>query len=407
MAGVSKTYDPDLLLKDDGAVTASAAAQVDSSDKILDLGSGLVEGDIIIDVSACELDTQDEKYVISAQISNSDDFSEDNYEMMAVPLGSAGVNLFTEIDLISGYTSHKETPVAGVNAISGYATIGNSAGTLDYPSATVPGITSATYDLDITIDGGSNLQLAIALLDTDTWAQIAGKIQVALRAADGAKLHTVAINGNFIRVTSVSTGTSSTVLIAAGTAGSGGGDLLTAIDAISGYTPTLPTPVAGINATAGYAEISNSGSLGAFTGATVPGIRTRDYNVDITIDGGSALKLVVALTELMTWTQICAAIQVALRAADSGNLHTVAIVGNNIRVTSVSTGASSAVLVANGTFGAGGLIFGDVDLGVGRYIIPFNNIALNGEIKRYLRLYHTITGTVTTGINYTAYLAKR
>jgi hypothetical protein len=86
----NKTFDVDLELKDAGLLAASAACQVDSAAQIVDLGDGLVEGDIIIDVSACEVASDDEKYVIGAQISSSATFASDIYEVCTLPLGSAG-----------------------------------------------------------------------------------------------------------------------------------------------------------------------------------------------------------------------------------------------------------------------------------------------------------------------------
>lgn len=86
---VTKTFDSLLELKDAYLVASSAAAQVDSSNKIIDLGSGDVEGDIIIDVSACEVDNSDEMYIIGAQISSSASFASDIYEICSLKLGDA------------------------------------------------------------------------------------------------------------------------------------------------------------------------------------------------------------------------------------------------------------------------------------------------------------------------------
>ena len=58
------TYDTDLELKAAGLVAASA----DGS--ILDLGAGLVEGNLVIDASAIEVATGDEIYTISLEASN-------------------------------------------------------------------------------------------------------------------------------------------------------------------------------------------------------------------------------------------------------------------------------------------------------------------------------------------------
>jgi hypothetical protein len=87
---LSKTFDANLELKDAGLVASSAAATVDSAAKILDLGTGLFEGDIIIDVSACEVASDDEKYVIGAQISSSASFASDVYEVASLQLGASG-----------------------------------------------------------------------------------------------------------------------------------------------------------------------------------------------------------------------------------------------------------------------------------------------------------------------------
>jgi hypothetical protein len=86
------TVDTLLELKDAGLVAASARAQVSGADKIVDLGAGFVQGDIVIDVSAIEIDTADESYDIVAQISSDDDFSDKTkvIERVALHLGAKG-----------------------------------------------------------------------------------------------------------------------------------------------------------------------------------------------------------------------------------------------------------------------------------------------------------------------------
>lgn len=137
---------------------------------------------------------------------------------------------------------------AGVDdiATSGYAEISNTGTLATFGSAVVPALPSATYDLDVTADSTLR-QVATALLVTDTWAQIAAKIQVALRALT-TSTETVAIVNGKIKVTSATSGIASSILIAAGTAGSGGGDLLAAIDAIGAtYVTSLDAPVDGFD----------------------------------------------------------------------------------------------------------------------------------------------------------------
>jgi hypothetical protein len=97
----SGTFDINLLLKDAGLVAASAAAQVSAANKIIDLGLGDVEGNIIIDVSACEVDTGDEIYTIGVEISSSSSFASDIYRVAALPLGDA-VPLAGDVDMAAG-----------------------------------------------------------------------------------------------------------------------------------------------------------------------------------------------------------------------------------------------------------------------------------------------------------------
>ena len=53
--------------------------------------------------------------------------------------------------------------------------------------------------------------------------------------------------------------------------------------------------------------------------------------------------------------------------------------------------------------GANEVLGGDQDSLVGRYKIPFVN-ERNGTVYRYLRSYTDVSGTIATGINYSAYL---
>ncbi len=68
---------------------------------------------------------------------------------------------------------------------------------------------------------------------------------------------------------------------------------------------------------------------------------------------------------------------------------------------SLRVGDGSTIAAALGTGGAV-----DVDDTTGRFILPFRN-ERNGTVYRYLRLYTVVTGTIATGINYTAYLAPK
>ena len=89
MSKVTKTYDDDLELKDAALVSSSAAAQVASADKIIDLGAGVLHGDIVIDVTACEVASGNEMYTVGAQISDSSTFASGIYEVTCIKLGSS------------------------------------------------------------------------------------------------------------------------------------------------------------------------------------------------------------------------------------------------------------------------------------------------------------------------------
>jgi hypothetical protein len=68
MAGNTRnsfTYDSALALKVAGLVAATA-----NGSTILDLGDGLVEGYVVVDMSACEIATGDEIYTVSLEASN-------------------------------------------------------------------------------------------------------------------------------------------------------------------------------------------------------------------------------------------------------------------------------------------------------------------------------------------------
>ena len=108
--------------------------------------------------------------------------------------------------------------------------------------------------------------------------------------------------------------------------------------------------------TAGYAAISNTGSIGSFVGATVPAIATHaDYALKVTVNGTLYSFHTISIASTDSWTVICSAIQTALQAA-CGGTPTVGISGGKIKFTSATTGALSSMKVEAGTGGTGDLI---------------------------------------------------
>lgn len=98
----SYTFDANLQLKDAGLIAADAAAQVSSANKILDLGTGYVSGDVVIDVTAIEIASNDERYDIGVQLSNSATFASGVVQGPVLPLGALETLIGADTDSSTG-----------------------------------------------------------------------------------------------------------------------------------------------------------------------------------------------------------------------------------------------------------------------------------------------------------------
>jgi hypothetical protein len=98
----SFTFDAELEFKDAGLIAADAAATVDSVAKIVDLGEGLVEGNLIIDVTAIEIASNDERYEIQMQFSDSSSFASGVVGGATQVLGALEVLIGTDTDSTTG-----------------------------------------------------------------------------------------------------------------------------------------------------------------------------------------------------------------------------------------------------------------------------------------------------------------
>lgn len=96
------TIDTLTILKDAGAVTASAAAQVGGAARVVDLGASTTPsqgmGDapvtpaaVIVDVTAIDISSNDEHYILIFQASSSPTFASDVVNCCALDLGAAAV----------------------------------------------------------------------------------------------------------------------------------------------------------------------------------------------------------------------------------------------------------------------------------------------------------------------------
>ena len=98
----SYSYDANQVLKDAGLVAASAAAQVASADKILNVGEAFYTGVLVADVSAIEIASNNEAYTICVQGSTSATFASDIQNLAVLPLGATEVNPGGAIDSTTG-----------------------------------------------------------------------------------------------------------------------------------------------------------------------------------------------------------------------------------------------------------------------------------------------------------------
>lgn len=99
------TFDADLEFKDAGLVASSAAAQVDSAAKVVDVGGGLFKGCLMIDVSALEIANGDEIYTIHVQGSTDGNFTNDatSCSFASIQIGAATPLLLGAVDTVGRY----------------------------------------------------------------------------------------------------------------------------------------------------------------------------------------------------------------------------------------------------------------------------------------------------------------
>lgn len=90
----------------------------------------------------------------------------------------------------------------------------------------------------------------------------------------------------------------------------------------------------------------------------------------------------------------------AVEVATGDEVYTVSVEGSSVAaMTSLSVCLAKKVL--------GNIVVPmDNATGVGRFVVPFRNEE-NGVLKRYIRLSTLVAGTIATGINFSAFLAKR
>lgn len=84
-------FDYTFILNDTHSIKADQAGSVGGSARILDLGAGQVDGEMVLDVAAIEIGSNDESYKISLQGSNASDFASGVVDLAELTLGAAEV----------------------------------------------------------------------------------------------------------------------------------------------------------------------------------------------------------------------------------------------------------------------------------------------------------------------------
>jgi hypothetical protein len=91
----------------------------------------------------------------------------------------------------------------------------------------------------------------------------------------------------------------------------------------------------------------------------------------------------------------------ACEVASGNEIYTVSLEGSTVAAMS-----SESVCLAKKVFGNLVVPMDAALSAAGRYVIPFRNEE-GGELQRYVRLSTLIAGTIATGINFSAFIAKR
>ena len=82
-------FDNVFILKDDGAVTSTGYGEVDAAAQVVDVGSGLVRGNVIIEIDAVKVSAGDELFVLHLCGSSDESFTQ-QVSLASKEIGAAG-----------------------------------------------------------------------------------------------------------------------------------------------------------------------------------------------------------------------------------------------------------------------------------------------------------------------------
>lgn len=90
----------------------------------------------------------------------------------------------------------------------------------------------------------------------------------------------------------------------------------------------------------------------------------------------------------------------ACEVASTDEIYLVCLEGSNVAAMTSGSVCLAQIEMGNATAPA------DADTSTGRFVVPFRN-EQNGTLYRYVRIYTEVAGTIATGINFVAFIAKR
>lgn len=99
---------------------------------------------------------------------------------------------------------------------------------------------------------------------------------------------------------------------------------------------------------------------------------------------------------------VCGALVIdvsAVEVASTDEIYLICLEGSTVAAMTSGSVTLAQIEMGNATAPA------DADTGTGRFVVPFRN-EQNGTIYRYVRIYTEVAGTIATGINFAAFIAK-
>lgn len=90
----------------------------------------------------------------------------------------------------------------------------------------------------------------------------------------------------------------------------------------------------------------------------------------------------------------------AIEVASTDEKYTIHLEGSNVAAMTSGSVTLANIPLGNETAPA------DADTATGRFVVPFRN-EQNGTTYRYVRIYTLVAGTIATGINFSAFIAKK